>query len=240
MLAVHQPSVGSAVRERGIGAAMRDALAEAKGDLWLLGGHEHRNEDQRFLLPSGVTLAQATITAGNPVVWGTDRPGYWVYCFQGGRLRGRLFRQVGGANGFSVHPATVTADPRPLRLPFEDHRDVLWRVMVGEGDESYRVTTQAAWCLNYWAYARRLEYRFPLSLTGGKARRCTVLMEPMGSKDRPLRISVSSDGEDWHEVADAAVQGQYHTFAIPKSCAASGTLVVRLENCAVSGFALGA
>ncbi len=238
VMAVHQPSAGRLVRERGIGAAMRDALPGMGGDLWLIGGHEHRNEDKRFRLPDGTTFTEATITAGNPATWGTDHPGYWIYCFQGGRLKGRLFRHVGGAGGFAVHAARAAVEARPLMLPFEGQEGVLWRVLVGEGDEPYRVTTQASWCLNYWTYVRRLEYRFPLSLAGGKARRCAVLLESAAGKDRPVRIAVSPDGQSWQEPAGVAVEGEYHTFAIPPSCLAAGVLTLKLENCAVSGFAL--
>src|SRR5665213_2282111 len=79
--AVHQPSVGRVVRERGIAAAIREAYADLHGDLWVVGGHEHHNDDRRFRLPHGQVLTQATITAGNPKTWGTELPGYWVWCF---------------------------------------------------------------------------------------------------------------------------------------------------------------
>jgi hypothetical protein len=77
VIVLHQPSLGRVVRECGIPAAVREALADCRGDLWMVSGHEHRNEDACFRLPQAV-ITQATITAGNPATWGTELPGDWV------------------------------------------------------------------------------------------------------------------------------------------------------------------
>jgi hypothetical protein len=237
IVAVHQPSLGMMARERGIAVGVRDALGEARGNLWLLGGHEHKNEDARFSIPKGDLITQARITSGNPLL-GKEVPGYWIWCFRNGQVAGRIFRRLGDPAGFAISPDVKDIPPKPLPLPFEDREKVLWKVMVGEGDEPYRVTTKANWCLNYWAHVQQLEYRFPLKQTERRARRCTVVLSPMETKDHPMTLSTSSDGKDWRVVSDAVREGEYATLPIPADCLTAGTLALRLENCAVSGFAL--
>lgn len=234
---VHQPSLGRIVRERGITAAARNALEDVKGDLWLVGGHEHKNEDVRFLLPHGTAITQSTITAANPTVWGTERPGYWIWCFKDGRLVGRIFRKLNEDAGYSTLPVQMGGSAKPLLLPFEGRDDVLWKVMVGEGDEPYRRITQAAWCLNYWHRAKPLEYEFPLRLANSKARRGAVLVDST-PKDHPFKLAVSANGRDWRDLATTAAREACVDFEIPGACHASGMLSMRLEDCAVSGFAL--
>jgi hypothetical protein len=235
--AVHQPSVGSIVRERGITSAVRAAFAEARGKLWLIGGHEHENRDRQFAIPRGENVMNAWITAGNRTSWGKENPGYWVWCFSAGRLVGRIFRHVGDAAGYTLSAPEVTARAAPLFLPFETQADLLWKVLVGEGDEPYRRTTKAAWCLNYWTYVRQLDYEFPLSLAKGKAKRCVVLMASIS--DKPTGLSVSANGKAWDPIENSTERnGSYVTFTIPQSCLDVGTLSLRMTECAVSGFAL--
>jgi hypothetical protein len=238
IIAVHQPSLGRVVRERGISEAVRDACTDVRGNLWLVGGHVHRNGDSRFRLPHGQTITQATITAGNPIVWGTERPGYWIWCFKAGRVVGRVFRQLADGAGFAIAPPEAFGDTVPLLLPFEERDDVLWKVLIGEGDEPYRRVANAVWCLNYWVDANHLEYEFPLSLAKGLARRCGVLIDPQAGRRRITRLAVSSNGQDWQDIETAAVAESCTTFDIPHPCFESGRISLRMENCAVSGFAL--
>jgi hypothetical protein len=233
VLVVHQPSLGSVVAERGIPAALRDVLADCRGDLWMISGHIHRNEDTCFRLPQAV-ITQAAITAGNPATWGSELPGYWVYGFSKGKLAARVFRRL-GQEGYALASPPPTDKAQPIRLPFENRPDLLWKVLVGEGDEPYRVETQAAWCLNYWHYGKRLVYRFPLDLARGQAKRFVLLDTPSGKE--PTKYFVSPDGKTWDEVAKVERHGSATSFAISPNCLAAGALVVRLEGCAVSGFA---
>jgi hypothetical protein len=234
--AVHQPSVGNLVRERGITSAARAAFAGARGKIWLIGGHEHENRDRQFSIPGGESVMNAWITAGNRTSWGKENPGYWVWCFAAGRLVGRIFRHVGDPEGYRLSAPEVAERAEPLLLPFENRDDLLWKVLVGEGDEPYRRTTQAAWCLNYWTYVRKLDYEFPLQLAKGKARRCVVLMASISSK--PTGLSVSADAKDWQAVENPEQNGSYLTFTIPQACLDSGSLSLRMTDCAVSGFGL--
>ena len=236
--AIHQPSVGSVVNERGITSAVRKGFGGLSGDLWVVGGHIHANSDRVYRIPGGERLVNASITAANPTVWGNERPGYWIWCFQNGRLAGRIFRKVGDAvEGWRVESANVTTREQTLLLPFEGDEDLLWKVLVGEGDEPYRTATKAAWCENYWAYARQLDYRLPLALAGGKARRGAVLVAPMDSKEKPMNILTSPDGENW-QAAAIEKSGPRYLFPITADCLAAGVLHLRFERCALSGLGL--
>jgi hypothetical protein len=230
--ACHQPSLGRVTNERGVTQAFRQAMPDVDGDVWMVGGHHHKNEDQCFQLAQGL-VTQATITTPNPTVWGTEKPGYWVYGFSQGKLVTRVFRRLG--QGYSLAPAPPKDKPKPLRLPFEgvDH---LWKTLVGEDDEPYRITTDARWCQNYWYYNKKLVYRFPLTLGEGKSRRLAVLNS--AESDKPPKYFLSADGEHWTTVEPQRRENGMSLFSIPPDCLAASTVHIRLERCSVSGFAL--
>jgi hypothetical protein len=233
MVICHQPSLGSVTNERGVPAAFREALNEAKGDLWLIGGHQHHNHDQAYRLPKGI-ITQATITTGNPGTWGTERPGYWIYAFSGGKLVARVFRRLG--QGYAVARPPTTQNATLIRLPFENRDDLLWHVLVGEGDRPYLIDAQAKLCQNYWHYTKSLTYRFPLTLGHGKARRLAVLETHVGGK-QPRKYFASADGGQWDEITQLERDGAFTRFPIPANCFDSGSIHIRLEQCTVSGFA---
>jgi hypothetical protein len=212
---------------------VREALAEWEGEVWMVTGHFHRNEDTCFRLPRTV-LTQAILTAANPATWGAEHPGYWVYGFTGGRLAARVFRRLG--QGFALAGEPPRQEARPILLPFEGQEGMLWQVLVGEGDRPYLVEADAAWCLNYWHYGRRLVYRFPLELAGEEARHLVVVESP--SSNEPQKYFLSPDGEDYEEATPLDRSGGHTRLAIPPACHAAGAVVVRLEQCVVSGFAL--
>jgi hypothetical protein len=230
----HQPSLGSIVKERGVTRTMREGLRDATGNLWMVGGHEHYNHTDSFRLPSGALISQATITKGNSAVWG-EEPGYWIWCFSNGRLAARIFRRVG--EGFAVAAAPPLDRPKPLLLPFEGReQEMLWKVLVGEGDTPYLVDQDAAWCLNYWFYVKHLTYRFPLKLGGPDVKRLCVL-ETHGGNSK-FRCLLGPDPKNLLPVERIEHDGSYAYIELPATCRDSGFVTVRLEDCVVSGFGL--
>jgi len=228
---VHQPSLGNVVVERGIPEAFRETLADCHGELWMVAGHSHRNADTCFRLPHAV-ITQAEITTPNPAIWcGGKERGWWIYCFAGGRLAARVFHRSDGGYALASAPALTKA--RHIRLPFEGQTDVLWKVMVGDGDHEYAMDTRAAWCENYWTYVKHLDYRFPLSLADGRATRVAVLTERDNCK-----LSFSSDGTIWEKVPATERNGNLTSFVIPEACLQLGMVKVRVEGGEVGGFAL--
>ena len=63
-----------------------------------------------------------------------------------------------------------------------------------------------------------------------------MLNEPSGKE--PPKYFLSPDGKTWKEAAGVERHGSETSFSIPSACLDAGTVVVRLEGCAVSGFAL--
>lgn len=227
----HQPALGRVTNERGVTQAYREALPDVTGDCWMISGHNHHNRDECFQLPAGI-ITQATITTSNPTVWGTEKPGYWIYGFHDRKLAVRVFRRIG--EGYALAPPPPREAPKPLRLPFEDTA-VLWKILVGEGDEPYRVETNARWCQNYWYYNKRLVYRFPLDGPGTQATGLAMLSTP--DSEASPRYFISADGETWDPAGIGRTEGAMTVLDIPTSCRESGQMFVRLEACAVSGFA---
>ncbi|MCP4642064.1 MAG: hypothetical protein GY851_16595 [bacterium] len=233
VMVCHQPALGNIVADRGIPAAVRETVPGCQGDLWMISGHHHHNADMTYDA-AGTPIRQAIITGGNPKTWGSENPGYWVYGFKGGRLAVRVFRRVG--HGYTLIPFPVNQSPRPVRLPFEGRDDILWKVLVGEGDEPYLVDADAARCINYWHYTKRLTYRLPFEDLREQPTRLAVLETPVGG-DKPRRYFLSPDGDAWMPAEPLRRDAEHTLFELPASCAESGVAFIRVEHCTVGGFA---
>ena len=60
-----------------------------------------------------------------------------------------------------------------------------------------------------------------------------------GGTEKFVLFSTSADGQTW-QPAEPEKKDSHYTLTIPANCLASGSLHLRLERCAVSGFTLGA
>ncbi len=234
----HQPSLGSVTAERGITRAIREGFADADGEFWFVGGHTHANGMKEFRLPGGNTITQISVTTANPEIWGDENhPGYWLFGFSRGRLAVRIFRKSGENAGYAIGPMPGGKALKPLPLPFEGREDILWKVMVGEGDQEFLVEAKAAWCLNYWHYNRRLVFRFPLSLAQEAVGRVAVLQTRCYREEPGFFVSI--DGQTWQAAADVRHEANAFTsFLVPPECRQAGVVFVKLEKCTVSGLAL--
>lgn len=240
VLLVHQPALGSVVNERGIAPAVRQAFSGHRGPVRLVGGHAHRNSSVVFRLPN-TTIVQHTITTCNGEVWGSEKPGYWVYCVRDGRVVARIFRRLG--QGCRVDPEPDLNRAREMRVPFQDRDDLPWRLLIGEDDDrKYLVTGQGGDCETYWFYVRTLVYRLPLTECGFDAATFAVLAS-LGSGDKLAKVEVSPDGEAWEQLTIPAARESVYTFSIPESCRQARDLQVKIIRDAMSpvvaGFALG-
>lgn len=239
VLFVHQPSLGSVVNERGISQAVLAAFGDHRGVLRLVGGHAHSNRSLLFRLPR-TCIIQHTVTTCNGEVWGSEKPGYWVYCVQEGRLAARVYRRLGQGYRIDRDPDTSTA--RDLTVPFQGREDILWRLLVGEDhDKDYLVKAQAGDCETHWHYVRELVYRFPLSVTDQKASRLAILAS-LGYGEKSASVSASATGATWHVLELPRPQQSVYTFPIPAACLDAGVLYVRIArdtmSPVVAGFAL--
>jgi hypothetical protein len=196
---VHQPSMSHRVRERGIPSAISASFAEHKGDLWLVGGHEHRNLQKVFQLKN-TRLVEHHITCGTINIWGgPEKPGYWIYCLKDSKVVGRIFRQRFKGYRHQFMPDLTQAEKVPM--PFDHLKDIRWRLMVGEGDRAYCVRARAGDCLNYWSYIKELVYRIPLSEVDNTCNTLAVLAtvkaEHLQDKGQYF---FSADLKTWQEV----------------------------------------
>jgi hypothetical protein len=196
---VHQPSMSHRVRERGIPAAISESFMAHKGDVWLIGGHEHHNLQKVFQLNS-TKLIEHHITCGTINIWGgPEKPGYWIYCLKDGKVAGRIFRQRFKGYRHQFMPDLTQAEQVPV--PFDHLKDIRWKVMVGTGDRDFRIQVQAGDCLNYWSYVKELIYRIPLSAVDNACKTfavlATVKAEHLQNKGQYF---FSSDLKTWQEV----------------------------------------
>lgn len=200
ILFIHQPSMHHTIRERGIPDAISQVLSDHTGLVWLIGGHDHTNSEELFLLPETV-LIQHRITCGATRIWGDDeRPGYWIYCLRNGEVTGRVFRRM--PEGYRLQPAPEisAAIPLPIRIGTRDN--AIWRCLVGENDHPYRVSVKAADCLNYWAYVKELIYKAPIRKAGSNKPVRLVLYASFKIEadiKRKDQYFLSKDGETWEE-----------------------------------------
>ena len=224
LIFVHQPSLHDNVAERGVPRAVRDALAEHRGEAWLSGGHEHRNDTAVFDLPA-TRIVQHTVTTSIHGTWGdAERPGYWLYAIADGRVVGRIFRQR--ERGYRLEPPPDMDRARPIRVGFEDQPGILWQALVGEGDRQYLEHAQAADVGHWWFYIRELVYRLPLAKLAPAARQVGVLK--LGAQ--PMKLSLAGPDTAWHEPAVTDQDNNVSLAAIPDALRGAAELRVRIER----------
>jgi len=242
---VHQPSLGSVVNERGIPQAVRLAAARHEGEMWLVCGHSHANRTTAYQLPK-TTIVQASITTCNGKIWGgSEKPGYWIYCIGGGRLRGRIYRRLG--KGYRIDSPPNRSKARPIPEPFAGINQILWQVMVGHGDREYLVSQKAADVVTWWGYTKELVYGFPLAQISPAPPHLAILANLYQGSPTPAKraaVFISPDLTGWQEMPLAEPRGGATLFALPPTVLQADKLYVKISGpgygggVAVAGFAL--
>lgn len=196
---VHQPSMSHRVRERGIPKVVSETFANHTGNIWLIGGHEHTNAQKIFQLKN-TKLVEHHITCGTINIWGgPEKPGYWVYCLKEGSVYGRIYKQRG--NGYRIEPPPELHQGEKVPLPFDNVKNILWKVLVGEGDHEYLIESKASDCLNYWAYVKKLIYRVPLRANNNAGKEIALLTDyNIINADKQDQYFLSSDLSGWTEL----------------------------------------
>ena len=213
---VHQPSMSHRVNERGIPKAVSKAFKNHRGLIWLIGGHEHSNAQEVFQLKN-TKLIEHQITCGTANLWGgPERPGYWIYCLRKGEVAGRIFRQRFKGYRTEGSPDLTTAVNVPM--PFDHLDNILWKVLVGEGDREFLVNSKANDCLNFWAYTRELTYRLPLKETGNQSKKIAMLCKykKMHDINQNGQYFISTDLSEWQEIELENAEYEVLSFEIPK------------------------
>lgn len=240
IILVHQPSMSHRVRERGIPEVISNVFDNHHGVIWLIGGHEHTNDQKIFRLKK-TKLIEHHITCGTINIWGgPEKPGYWIYCLDEGRVFGRVYRQRSA--GYRLEPNPKVKYAQEVPKPFDHTNNILWRIMVGEGDREYLVKSNAEDCLNYWAYVKELIYCVPLEENNNEGRRIGLLTDHrMENINRNGQYFISSNMKDWQEIRLSANADDVLIFEMPKIFISRKRVYFRFTpsgEAAVGGLAL--
>jgi len=212
---IHQPSMSHRVRERGIPAAVSEVFKDHRGQIWLIGGHEHLNGQKVFQLPK-TKLVEHSITCGTANMWGgLERPGYWIYCLSNGEVAARIFKHR--TQGFRLEPKPDLNSAVNVPMPFDHLKNVVWKIMVGKDDRKFLINSKANDCLDYWTYVKELTYRVPIKETGNRCKRIAMLCEysNMPSLNLEGQYFLSSDMKEWDEIWMEDTKFETLIFAIP-------------------------
>lgn len=241
---VHQPSLGSVVNERGVPRAVKELFPDSTGELWLLAGHEHVNDLKVYALPK-TAIAQATVTSGSDACFGTESPGYWVYCLKEGKVVARIFRSL-SKKAWRLDAAPDRAQALPIKLPFEDRQDVAWTGLLGEpSGAGVLLNGRGGDCGEYWFYVSELKARLPLGKLAERATGFAILARlatPPGVA--PVTVQVSGDDARWIDLPLPMPAHSVYAFKIPQELSKAECLYVHLlapgykANTTVGGFAL--
>ncbi len=238
---VHQPSMSHRVRERGIPAAISAAFKEHQGPIWLIGGHEHSNSERVFQLENS-ELVEHHITCGGTNIWGgPEKPGYWIYCLEEGKVAGRIFRQMYKGYRVADCPDLTTIEKVPM--PFDHLKNIGWKILVGEGDRAFFVSGEAENCLNYWAYVKELIYRIPLKQADNHCTRLAMLCNYKKSENRfqEGQYFMSLDLTHWEEIKPDEAKNEVFDFLIPVDFRPADSVYFKftpLDEAYVGGFAI--
>ncbi len=241
IILIHQPSMSHRVNERGIPKAISEAFKKHRGLIWLIGGHEHTNEQEIFQLKK-TKLIEHKITCGSENLWGgKEKPGYWIYCLEDGKIAGRIFRQRTKGYRTENFPDLTMAEKVPV--PFDQFDTILWKLFVGEGDKNFRINVKANDCLNYWAYIKEVTYRLPLKETNNRSTKMAMLCKYAKMTDvrKPGQYFVSSNLEKWQEIKPDKAEFETITFTIPENLRQNQNVYFKFApqgESHVGGFAL--
>ena len=245
MCFVHQPALGSVIRERGIASGLRRAFAAHRGPLWLIGGHNHRNADTAFALPH-TTIVQSSTATCNLTVWGgPERPGYWLYGLRAGRVCARVYRRHN--KGWRSAPLAERTKARPLPEPFASTGPMAWRCLVGAGDRAFLRRHKAADAVTWWAYVTELVYAFPTELFPSPLSSLVVLAGLDHTNKDPAkrgRVYLSDDGDEWREVTPEWPSSGHALCRVPAGLTLDKALWVKISGpgygggVTVGGFAV--
>lgn len=238
---VHQPSMSRRVRERGIPKALTAAFKDHQGMIWLIGGHEHVNDQKVFQFPK-TKLVEHLITCGTANMWGgPERPGYWIYCLSNGEVAGRIFKHRTQGYRIEAKPDLTGAENVPM--PFDHLENIVWKTMVGTDDRNYLINANAGDCLNYWANIRELTYRLPLKKAGNFCTKIAMLCDYPKIKTlyQEGQYFLSSDLTKWQEIKIEDAQSDVLIFLIPEYFKQSENIYIKFipaGEAYVGGFAL--
>lgn len=235
---VHQPALGSIASERGIPIAIHDAFSKYEQPLWLIGGHHHRNFNSLFRLPRTTILQHGIVCSAEGIWGGPEKPGYWIYGLRNGQVQARLFRRLG--QGYRVEPAPRRDGGKSLPLPYEDSAGLLWKVFVGEDDETYRVHINAGDVGSWLAYVKEVTYRLPLQGHDEIPRRVGLLGDITGQRGREVFLS-STGKSAWEPVPSIEDQQSLSFFEIPAALRDASELFVKCvcsKEASLSGYSL--
>lgn len=238
ILFAHQPAFSQIVRERGISQAIRSVFAQHRGNMWVVGGHCHRNSIQVFNLPE-TKIVQTTIISSNPKK--VKAPGYWVYCLENGKVQSRIYREIN--SGFRIAKKPNYAKTKEIPIPFAETENRLWTLMIGDGDRQYLVKGKGGDVVTWWAYIKELIYKLPLSKANNQATQIALLAN-LGKidTDKTNQIYLSADGENWQEQKLSQPSNQVYLFDIPEDMRQKQYLFVKIignnSTCYLGGFAL--
>ncbi len=215
---IHQPSMAHRTRERGIPEAISEAFTKHKGMVWLIGGHGHTNRQRVFQLQK-TKLVQHGITTGVHSMWGgPERPGYWVYCLQNGKVIGRIFRKLETGYRIEVEPDFSNAEKVPM--PFDHLDNIVWKVFTGSIEEKkYFINTNGRHCANWWAYVSELTYRLPLKETGNNCTQFAMLCDYRATEEQLNQggqYFLSLDQKNWKEIELENAEFETLSFLIPE------------------------
>lgn len=254
-LVVHQPSL-SRHCENGITRTVHRVFGDWQGELWLLGGHEHRNALNRFRLPGGGMLGAVTHARG-PL-------GFWLYGVRSGSIAARLFfapagletGEFGASKGtfagwkspeIGKMPSAI-AEKGPLPLPF-DGQPTKWRCLVGEDDDKakYRVEFAPHSDAGHWYYyIGRTVYRLPLRKEAPGSTKAAFLgrLKHHRKTGEHEKVWLSADGERWTACPDVTPKDDLYVYDIPLEMRSAEWIYLRVDgfgykcDSSIAGYAL--
>lgn len=160
VVVVHVAPFLQRVTYRGIGLDMREVIADYQGRVWVLSGHEHSHTAKSYRV-GRADVCQVIVGTANPQATNgrSYDTGCLLVCLNRG-IAGLLYWHLYDGRFHIVQPP-FDAMPATVTGALEDVPGLVWRRLKARGQPPEVASVDATDSVEWYAYTRLLEWRFP-------------------------------------------------------------------------------
>ena len=239
IIVIHVPPFLQKATYRGLATDLEEVIGDYAGRLWVLSGHEHAHSVRAYEV-GRARVAQIVVGTANPQATNgrSYDTGCLVLCLSNG-VAGMIYWHLHDGR-FRIVDSPNWDNPVRFRTAFQDAENLIFRRLKARGTPPEVVSLSAEDAVEWYAYTRSLEWRFPGSWLGRRPQEFLLL----GVGISPgATLEVWGGDEQWRRVDGWQGMDNVYRFPLPADAGASdGDLRIRYtspgQNDFIGGWAL--